>query len=292
MIEDIIKLLRPKQYIKNLFVFLPIFFGGYVTEITYWTTTMWLFISFCFASSSIYCLNDIVDAKNDQSHPIKKNRPIASGSISKLTASVIMVLCASISILFLYIGKINSLSSSIVFAYLILNILYCFWLKNISIADVFCIAFGFVLRVVAGGTASDIWISPWIVLMTFLLTLLLATSKRRYDVILYTQDKVVSRKKVDHYSLDFLNIAMSIEASIAIVCYIIYTLSPDVSIRMQSDYIYITSFFVIAGILRYLQQIIVRSEQQCDPTAILVKDRFIQICLAGWICCFVIFIYL
>ncbi len=292
MIEDIIKLLRPKQYIKNLFVFLPLFFGGYITEISHWTTTLWLFFSFCFASSAIYCLNDIVDADNDRSHPVKRNRPIASGVISKTTAIIIMLLCISISILLLYIGKIKILSSLIIFAYLILNILYCFWLKRISIADIFCIAFGFVLRVAAGGIASGIWISPWIVLMTFLLTLLLATSKRRYDVILYTQDKVISRKKVDHYSLDFLNITMGIEASIAIVCYIIYTLSPDVSIRMQSNYIYLTSFFVIAGILRYLQQIIVRSEQNCDPTSILVKDHFIQMCLAGWICCFVIFIYL
>lgn len=292
MIYNLLKLIRPSQCAKNLFVFLPIFFGGYVSDTSHWITTLWTFFSFCFASSGIYCLNDIVDADNDRNHPVKCKRPIASGALSKPIAYLTMTICFTISFLFLFWGHINLYSSSIVFTYLILNILYCFWLKNISIADLFCIAFGFVLRIAAGGTATGIWISPWIVLMTFLLTLFMATSKRRYDVMLLTQDRIVSRKRIDHYNLDFLNITMGVEASITIVCYIIYTVSPEVTSRLHTDYLYLTSFFVIAGILRYLQQIIVRSEQKCDPTAILIKDRFIQLCILGWIASFAFLLYL
>jgi 4-hydroxybenzoate polyprenyltransferase len=157
--------------------------------------------------------------------------------------------------------------------------------------DVFIIALGFVLRILMGGVATGIYISHWIILMTFLLALFLAFAKRRDDVAMFEASGVKARKNIDRYNLDFMNQAISVVASITMVCYIMYTVSEDVVMRLGSRYVYVTSVFVLAGIIRYLQVAIV-DVKSGSPTKVLMKDRFVQASVLGWLLTFALILYL
>ena len=288
-----IQLLRPLQWIKNAFVFAPIFFSNHLLENKYFWPTFIVFISFCLISSSIYCFNDLRDVEADRLHPKKRNRPIASGRISAKSGYVMMVLCMigafgvlplarSVNTPYLYI---------IIAAYWLMNIAYCLWLKQIAILDVSIIAVGFVMRVITGGVATDIWISHWLVLMTFLITLFLAFTKRNDDYRLYEKTGQKPRVSITGYNKTFINEATAIIGSVTMVSYIMYTMSPEVIERMGTRYVYLTSGWVLAGLLRYLQNMIVFGLSG-SPTKSLVKDHFIQICIIGWIASFFAIIYL
>ena len=291
-----ILLMRPHQWLKNFFIFLPLFFDRHLFERDYLTPAILMFFAFSFAASGIYCFNDIYDVESDRLHPRKCKRPIASGTISKELGYMIMMLCFAISFVTIVLGNheigrgIFKLIGIIVF-YIIMNIAYCLKLKQIAVVDVFIIAVGFVLRILAGGFATGIFLSHWIVLMTFLLALFLAFAKRRDDVVMYEESGVMMRKNVNRYNLTFMNQAIAIVASITMVCYIMYTVSPEVIERFHSSYIYVTSVFVLAGIIRYLQITIV-DVKSGSPTKVLMSDRFIQICLVGWVTVFALILYL
>jgi 4-hydroxybenzoate polyprenyltransferase len=171
-----------------------------------------------------------------------------------------------------------------------MNIAYCVKLKQKAIVDVFIIAIGFVLRILMGGFATGIYISHWIILMTFLLALFLAFAKRRDDVVMYENTGVKARRNVDRYNLEFMNQTIGIVASVTMVCYIMYTVSEDVIRRLDSQYVYVTSIFVLAGIIRYLQVTIV-DVKSGSPTKVLMKDRFIQACVTGWMITFALILY-
>ncbi len=175
--------------------------------------------------------------------------------------------------------------------YYLMNIAYCVKLKQIALVDVFIIAIGFVLRVILGGVVNGIMLSHWIVLMTFLLALFLAFAKRRDDVVLYQETGVLPRKNVNRYNLDFMNQALTIVSAVTLVAYVMYTVSDDVMRQFGSHYIYLTMVFVLAGILRYLQITIV-DVKSGSPTKVLMKDHFVQLCIAGWVASFLILIYL
>lgn len=292
MMLSVIRLIRPLQWAKNVFVLLPIFFGGKLFDINCWHQGLIVFASFSFMASAIYCLNDIIDAEADRKHPKKRYRPVASGAVSKRQAGVIMSCLILVSLaLCLFLGPASFRVLAILCLYLILNIAYCLKLKQYAIIDVFIVSFGFILRLVAGGIACDIWLSPWIVLMTFLLALFLAFAKRRDDVVLYEQKGLVARKNIVRYNLPFINQTLGIIGAITIVCYIIYTVSPEVETRFNSRYVYVTSVFVLAGILRYLQVTIV-DIRSGSPTKILLRDRFIQCCICLWGLAFIAILYL
>lgn len=291
---DLIKLLRPAQWLKNMFVFLPLFFGGKLLDMASWYDAIIAFIAFSLAASSIYCLNDIKDVEADKMHPKKRFRPIASGAVSVTTGVVTMLILIllSTSLPFLALhSKAGINLSTVIGLYIVLNFAYCLKLKQFALVDVMIIAIGFVLRVMAGGVACNIWLSPWIVLMTFLLALFLAFAKRRDDVIMRERTGIVSRPNTLRYNLEFLNQTLGLIASITIVCYIIYTVQPDVESRMSSSYVYVSSIFVIAGILRYLQSAIVDARTG-SPTKIVMHDRFVQSCIVGWIITFLIILYI
>ena len=294
--KDIVLLLRPHQWLKNGFIFLPLFFDRHLFDIEYFIPSVLMFLSYCFAASSIYCFNDIWDVDADRKHPKKCKRPIACGAISKTCGYVLMIICFIISyaIIFLNDWKIGMGSFAlygIIAFYILMNITYCVKLKQVAIVDVFVIAVGFVLRIMAGGFATGIYLSHWIVLMTFLLALFLAFAKRRDDVVMYEESGVMMRKNVNRYNLTFMNQAIAIVASITMVCYIMYTVSPEVIERFHSSYIYVTSVFVLAGIIRYLQITIV-DVKSGSPTKVLMNDRFIQTCLLGWLTVFALILYL
>jgi decaprenyl-phosphate phosphoribosyltransferase len=292
-ITNLFKLTRPQQWLKNLFIFLPLFFDRQIASWEVFYPALISFWAFCFASSSIYSLNDILDAESDKLHPIKCKRPIASGATSVLNGYGLMIILALVSVtLILFLPKEIRWNVLITIGlYYLMNLAYCIILKNIAIVDIFIISLGFVFRVIVGGQATGIWISQWIVLMTFLLALFLALSKRRDDVLIYSSTGVKMRENIVRYNLDFLNLSISIIASVTMVCYIMYTVSDGVIHRMGTKYLYITSIFVLAGILRYLQLTIVDNKSG-SPTSVLMKDRLIHLCILGWIVSFLFILYL
>jgi 4-hydroxybenzoate polyprenyltransferase len=172
-----------------------------------------------------------------------------------------------------------------------MNMAYCVKLKQYAILDVSIIAIGFVMRVLIGGLATDTWISHWLVMMTFLVTLFLALTKRNDDYRLYEQSGQKPRVSITGYNIIFINESTAIVASVTLVCYIMYTMSEEVIARMGTRYVYLTSAWVLAGMLRYLQNMIVFGLSG-SPTKSLVKDHFIQFCVLGWIASFFVIIYL
>lgn len=288
-----IKLLRPHQWVKNAFVFLPLFFYGHFTDISLLVQSLFAFLAFSFVASSIYCFNDIYDVEADRNHPEKKKRPVASGKVTIPMAYTLMGICLLISFLIAYYGIQNNkwLVLGVLAFYFLMNIAYCIKLKQVAIVDIFIISVGFVLRVVVGGLSTGAPLSHWIVLMTFLLALFLAFAKRRDDVVKYENTGIIHRRNVNRYNLNFMNQAMTLVSGITLVAYVMYTVSPEVMERLGSNYIYITSVFVLAGIIKYLQISIV-DVKSGSPTKVLLKNRFIQCCVLGWIITFAVLIYM
>lgn len=288
-----IQLLRPLQWLKNIFVFAPVFFSSNLLKGEYFWPTVVVFASFCLISSSIYCFNDLQDVDADRQHPKKRNRPIASGAVSVKAGYTLMLFCAIVALLLLPLAHSNNTPYlyMIIVAYWLMNIAYCIKLKQYAILDVSIIAIGFVMRVLIGGMATDIWISHWLVMMTFLVTLFLALTKRNDDYRLYEQTGQKPRVSITGYNKTFINEATAIVASVTLVCYIMYTMSPEVIDRLGTRYVYLTSGWVLAGLLRYLQNMIVFGLSG-SPTKSLVKDHFIQLCVLGWVASFFVIIYL
>lgn len=287
----VIRIVRPRQWVKNFFVFIPLFFGGQMSNTALLLDALTTFIAFSLAASSIYCLNDIVDVEADRQHPVKCHRPIASGQVSVSAAYALMAIMLILSMTVCPMLKGRSMAvGAVVLGYWIMNIAYCVWLKNFAIIDVCLIAFGFVLRILAGGLATGIEPSNWLVLMTFLLTLFLSFAKRRDDVLRMEATGKPPRKNTIRYNLTFINQAITISASITLVCYIMYTVSPEVTARFNSHYIYLTTIFVLVGLLRYIQ-IAVVDKQSGDPTKVILRDRFTQLVVLAWMVSFLFIIY-
>lgn len=293
MKSNLLKLIRPHQWLKNVFVMIPMFFGGSLLDPSDIRASVVTFFAFSFIASSVYCFNDIIDVEADRRHPVKCKRPIASGAISVRSAWALMALMLLLSVgtvclLDTYSHVINV--GLVILIYYILNILYCSKLKQYAIVDVCIIAFGFVLRVLAGGFATDIALSKWLVLMTFLLTLFLSFAKRRDDVLRMNETGEPPRKNTIRYNLTFINQAITITASVTLVCYIMYTVSPEVVNRFHSDLLYLTSVFVLLGLLRYIQ-ITVVDKRSGDPTKMMLRDRFTQCVVLLWALTFLVLIY-
>ena len=291
--KDALMLLRPLQWFKNAFVFAPLFFSNNLLNKEYFMQTLWTFLAFCFVSSSIYCFNDIHDVESDRLHPKKRLRPIAAGKVSIWEGYFIMILCLITSLLLVSLS--HSVNMPILYALLLgywgMNIAYCVRLKQYAILDVAIIAAGFVMRVLIGGFTTDIFVSGWLALMTFLLALFLAFAKRKDDYRIYQLTGTMPRKSITGYNAQFIDLSVTIVGTITMVCYIIYTMNEGVIERFGSPYIYLTNFWVLAGLLRYLQNMLVY-QRSGSPTKVLVKDRFIQCCIAGWILSFFAIIYL
>ena len=288
-----IQLLRPLQWLKNVFVFAPVFFSSNLLRGEYFWPTLVVFVSFCLISSSIYCFNDLQDVEADRKHPKKCSRPIACGTVSVRAGYILMLICMIGAMVLLSLAKSSNTPYLyiIVAIYWLMNIAYCVKLKQYAILDVSIIAIGFVMRVLLGGLATDIWISHWLVMMTFLVTLFLALTKRNDDYRLFEQTGQKPRVSIAGYNKTFINEATAIVASVTLVCYIMYTMSEEVIARMGTRYVYLTSGWVLAGLLRYLQNMIVFGLSG-SPTKSLVKDHFIQFCVLGWIVSFFVIIYL
>ena len=291
-IRHIIKVARPTHWIKNIFVFLPVFFGGALLNTTEVVAAALTFMSFSLAASAIYCLNDIIDVDADRAHPVKCKRPIASGAITIPQAYGMMTVSLLISIVLMFLlPEGHAKSILVIIAYFVINVAYCLRLKEYAIIDVCIIASGFVLRILAGGYATGVHLSKWIVLMTFLLTLFLAFAKRRDDVLRMNTTGRAPRKNTSRYNLTFINQAITITGSVMVVCYVMYTVSPEIIAQFATEKLYLTSILVILAILRYLQ-ISVVDEKSGDPVKVALSDRATQLILLAWMLSFLIIIYL
>lgn len=308
----LLRLLRPSQWIKNVFVFAPVLFGGALLDMQALLAALVAFFAFSFAASSIYCFNDIHDVADDRRHPEKCHRPIASGVISVAQAYALMTLMFCLSVASTLLLALPTAASGarqaaggplltpavstalstlgVVVFYWLLNLAYCARLKQYAIIDVCIVAFGFVLRMLAGGEAAGITLSHWIVLMAFLITLFMSFAKRRDDVLRMEQTGEAPRKNTIRYNSTFMDQALTITASVTLVCYIMYTVSPEVMENFHSDKLYLTSIFVLLGLLRYIQ-IAVVDKKSGNPTKVVLHDRFIQLDLLAWTVTFILIIY-
>ena len=282
-IREFLSIMRLHQYIKNLFIFSPLFFASKITDIELLFHASIAFISFSLTSSAIYIFNDLCDIEEDRQHPIKSKRPLASGMVSKPQAYFMMAILMFSGVILMLILPWNAVGVLVV--YVVINIGYSLHWKHIAIFDVTIIAIGFVLRLLIGSAGTGIILSMWIVIVTFLLALFIALAKRRDDVLIYLNTGIKARKAIDGYNLQFLDTTLAIMAAVVIVAYTIYTTSDEVVERVHSGYLYLTSLFVILGILRYLQIIFVHLDSG-SPTNIVCKDRFLQLVLCCWIIVF------
>lgn len=288
-----LKLLRVEQWVKNLFVFVPLFFSGNITNTDLLSKSVFAFIIFSLAASVVYILNDYNDIEADSKHPEKRRRPLASGAISKTKALGILAGLIIIDVVLVFLAQVYFHEPlwkfvTIIGLYIVINIAYTFKLKHVPIIDIFIIALGFVLRVLAGGYITGISISQWAILLTFVLALVLAIGKRRGELI-NAQVSGKTRKALDGYNVQFADIALSISVTLAIVCYLMFTLSPEVQERFHERVFY-TVIFVVFAFLRYLQQTLVYNRTE-SPTKIVYRDRYIQVTLVLWVAAFLIQIY-
>ena len=287
-LKGVLRLMRVHQYIKNIFIFLPLFFIGNIANFELVTTAFIAFISFSISASGVYALNDFLDIEYDRKHPKKKFRPLASKEISKNEGRFLIVLFFTVGIVTMsYLSKITLL---VLLFYILMNIAYSLRLKHIAIIDVTLIAIGFVLRLFIGALATETPLSKWIVIMTFLLALFLALVKRRDDVIHFLKTGTKMRKVIDGYNIQLIDTAMMVMASVVTVSYLLYTTSPEVIDRIGNDYLYLTSFFVILGILRYMQITFVE-ENSGSPTTVLLKDPFIILNCVAWVVSYIYILY-
>lgn len=282
LLRDIFLLLRPHQWVKNLLVLAPPFFGGVL--FTGWGMAFimfFAFLAFSLASSAGYIINDMVDLEADRLHPKKKLRPIASGKVGAAEALIIALAAFSGAAVISY--SLDTGFLLIIIAYTALSVLYSFYLQRFALVDCFVIALGFVLRLEAGGMASGTVVSNWLLLTTFVLSLLLALGKRRYELAAASADPAAHRESLSGYSLNFLDQAITIFAATAIVTYAIYALNAGSRIFL------FTVGFACYGVLRYLH--LVQNSISGDPTESLLRDPPLLLCVLLWLVLTAVIIY-
>jgi 4-hydroxybenzoate polyprenyltransferase len=264
---DLIKVIRVKQWTKNVFVFAAFIFVKGWTHHGSSLSVLLAFLAMCFASSATYLVNDIYDIEKDRGHPVKKNRPIASGRISIGFASTMAGILFVLSLVLGYFSNVNVIFGLL--AYLGLQVVYNLVLRNISVADVACIALGFVIRVVIGAIAISEPVSGWILLCTATLALMLGFGKRRHEFILMGSESN-SRKSLAEYSLQSLDMLVAISATCAALTYSVYSIESPTA-RTYPGLI-LTTPFVIYGIARYIV-IVFGSGESGEPESIVLKDK-------------------
>ncbi|HCR53380.1 MAG TPA: UbiA prenyltransferase family protein [Cyclobacteriaceae bacterium] len=287
-IKDFLELIRVRQWVKNLFLVIPTFFAGTILSIDIIKTLTLGILSFSFVASGIYILNDFKDREADRIHPKKKSRPLASGAISPTSGLTISGILTSIGLGIAALLNENFLW--FILLYLIINIAYTSGLKNISILDLLLVSIGFIIRIYAGGVLTNVTISHWLAIMVFLLALFLVVAKRKDDLIVQESIGGQVRKASAYYNTEFVNSVITLLSATILVAYMMYTLSEEVTQRLGSEYLFTTTIFVVAGILRYLQIIFVE-KRSGSPTEIFLTDKFIVLTILGWIISFYFLIY-
>ncbi|MHB8808339.1 MAG: decaprenyl-phosphate phosphoribosyltransferase [Anaerolineaceae bacterium] len=278
MLKAIIKSMRPKQWVKNVFVLAALVFDR---QLTNWPATLTTLIGvflFCMLSGAVYLINDVFDKEADQNHPTKKNRPIASGKLPTNVAIITAVIIIAISLYWAF--HLSTTFGVISTVYFILNLAYSFKLKHIPLIDVMVIATGFVLRVGAGVSLIHVErFSPWLYVCTTLLALFIGFGKRRAEIVCLSENATQHRKVLDGYSLEFLDQLITIVSGTAIVAYSLYTFSaPNLP---ENNSMMLTIPFVLYGLFRYLYLIKIQKSGGA-PEDLVLSDRPLQLCILLW----------
>ncbi len=271
--KNYLKLIRIKHWLKNGLVFLPIFFSINLFKTNYLITTIIAFFIFSFVSSIVYIINDINDIEKDKKHPIKKNRPLASGKISIKNAYITIVVISLITITMIYLTyKINNNLGIIVipFIYLILNILYSKWLKHIPIIDVVILVSGFLFRVMYGGVINNIEVSKWLYLMIIFGSFYLGFGKRRNEII-KNGDK--GRKVLELYNKEFLDKNMYVTLALAVMSYTLWCVDPTTISRISNDNLYWTIPVVL--VILQLYSLNIEKDSHGDPIEVILGDKIL-----------------
>ena len=272
--------MRPEQWLKNGFVLAPIVFSGLVGDPDAWLRTMVAVAALCAASSAVYLVNDVIDREADRSHPIKQNRPIASGEISVTTALVVAVfLLIAAAFASVWLG---GWFPAVLAGYVSLVLLYSALLKRAVFLDVLVVAAGFVLRVVGGAVAIDVPVSRWILVVTYLLALYLALGKRRSELVLLGGEAGTHRVVLGHYTLPMVDQAISVVLGATVVAYALYTVAPETVAKVGSEGLLATVPIVLYGLFRYLY-LLHRHELGGSPTKALLTDRPLLVCVIVWL---------
>lgn len=288
IVRAALKVMRPRQWVKNGFLFVPLFFGAELASESAYAPLAVAFICFCLISSAVYILNDICDAGADRKHQTKRLRPIASGAISPLQAGVVgLVLLGSGLLAPLTVG-LPPAFYGIVASYLFINIAYSLGLKHIAVLELFMVSSGFVLRLLAGGIVAQISLSPWIIVATGMISLLLATGKRRADLAL-DNDPGKLRRSLQGYTVEYLDAVLAAIAGGTFIVFILFCAS-DYAIERYGRAVLVTSVPVGLGVLRFVQAVMVHNGGD-SPTDLVLRDRFILTTVAVFVLLFAILLY-
>jgi 4-hydroxybenzoate polyprenyltransferase len=280
--------MRPLDWIKNVFVFAPVFFSGAAEHPDKLLPVLVVFFAFSAMSSAVYLVNDLYDRERDRMHPLKGERPIASGA---LPVKVARRAAGALGLLSLLTVSFSPPVAGALLAYAGLNALYTVWLKHIVILDVFSIAIGFVLRVFAGGLVIHVEPSSWLIMATFLLSLFLGLAKRRHELWLMKGVATSHRPVLEQYTISFVDELISVVTPLTLITYVLYTLDPVTVARFHSKTLYLTCVFVAFGIFRYLYLVHCK-DLGGSPTAVVLKDLPLRIAILGWILAFIVIVYL
>jgi 4-hydroxybenzoate polyprenyltransferase len=287
--NPVIRLLRPEQWLKNLFIFAPLIFSKHLFDLAYFGLAVEAFLVYSLLSSTVYIFNDIGDRELDKLHPTKCNRPIAAGQVTVTEGVAIAVGLMIVLVALLTLQNLRFVLVAV--AYFLMNLAYSFYLKRIILVDVFVVAAGFMLRVLAGAYAIDVQVSEWLILCTLFVSLFLSISKRRGELLLVrTSDHFEGRPVLRSYEVEFLDQMMTIAASGMAISYALYSVAErTISIFGTSNLIF-TTVFVLFGIFRYL--FLVRSKKTEDnPTHMLMTDLVTVLNIAAWFITCVSIIY-
>ncbi len=270
-IKNYLSLLRPRHWIKNLFLFAAPFFGGTLLHDVVLKTAVPAFVAFSFCASAGYILNDVSDSENDKLHDGKRKRAIASGSIRKGNAWIFAVLMGVLSLIIAF--RISLIFLFFVLLYFSIQLTYSLYLKHIPIVDIFCIASGFVIRVLAGGAAFNVKVSQWLMLTMFMISLVLASGKRIGELSLLNENAGSHRRSLRHYSTAALNEILLVASAASLIAYALYTIE-------QFRGLVYTVPVVTFGLFRY---VMLSKQGLGDPTDAMTKDKWLALTVVLWL---------
>ncbi len=280
--------MRPQQWIKNLLLFGPLIFSMNLYDVTMVTRTALAFIVFSLAGSAVYLLNDIVDVEKDKAHPVKRNRPIASGKLPIKVALVFMAVIGAGALVLAW--DLSQTLAYIIIIYMVNNLFYSFKLKHIVLIDVGSLSLGFVLRVFAGAAVISVEASPWLIMCTILLSSFLGFAKRRHELVLLGENNVNHRSVLEHYSPHLLDQLILISAASTVMSYALYTVNAKTVARFGTTNLIYTVPFILYGVFRYLF-LIHNRKKGGDPAKVLLNDMPMVLNIAAWLSVCVYMVY-
>ena len=280
MLLLLLRLARPTQWLKNGIILLALIFAGELTDLTKVWSALLAIGLFCLLSSAVYTFNDLSDRRIDLRHPVKKNRPIASGQVSPGLAVVMIAVLGVAGLAGAWLVSADFFGVAVVF--LILNLLYTVWLKNIVIVDVMGVAASFVVRAYAGAFAIDVPASKWMLINTLLLAMFLGFGKRRHELVSLEENAEKHRRILSQYSPYLLDQLVAVVTPSVLVMYMLYSFSSEVSLKLGTENLFVTIPFVVYGLFRYLY-LIHREEKGGSPTRVLISDIPIMVTVFLWL---------